>query len=381
MGILRLFLALCVIAAHSGAEVLGTIGPNWSVYAVTVFFVISGFYMALVTDTKYKNMPVRDFYASRAARIYPTYWLAALLAFGVLFLQKGSAMFVPLAGLSVWQQAYVVFTNLFIFGQDLSHLYCVKTVATGTCLVDSQFLLNPPGWTIAVELLFYVLAPFFAKSIGRSACLLGLGIAYFIAVNWADIPALQNFFQNPGISLNATVKYYFFASSFIFFGAGCCSYYAFYKPSIGKAVPTISQYAVGFVLVVVAAKYADIIIAWWQLVMIATMVPSLFSATRVNRYDRLIGEMSYPVYMFHFPILYVCQYYHLGEGGIGLGNAVTIGSILCGIIVFRFVDRPIDQWRHARFVARKNLDTTHGLRATAAASATESDPSMLTVKE
>jgi peptidoglycan/LPS O-acetylase OafA/YrhL len=358
MGILRLFLALCVIAGHAGSDVFGTIGPNWSTYAVLVFFVISGFYMALVTDTKYKNVPVLDFYASRAARIYPTYWLAAIFAAGVLYFQNGAAMFTPFVGLSGWQQAYVVFTNFFVFGQDLSNLICLRTVATGACLVDAQFLLNPPGWSIAVELLFYVLAPFFAKSIGRSACLLGLGIAYSIAVKWVDIPTLQAVLHNPGISLSTTLKYYFFPSSFLFFGAGCCAYYAFYKPSIGKAVPTLQQYAIGVALIVVAAKYADISIAWWQLGMIALTVPSLFSATRFNRYDRLIGEMSYPVYMFHLPVLHICRFYHLGEDSIGSGNAIAIGSILCGIAVYCFIDQPIDRWRHARFAARAPRNTT-----------------------
>lgn len=348
MGVLRLFLAFCVIAGHSGAEVLGTIGPNWSIFAVLVFFVISGFYMALVTDTKYKNLPAHTFYLSRAARIYPTYWLAALLGFATLYATLGSEMFAPFLGLSAWQQAYVVLTNFFIFGQDLSYLFCIRTVATGACLMDTKFLINPPGWSIAVELMFYLSAPFFAKSLNRSACLLGLGILYFIAVNWADIPALQALFQNPGISLNATVKYYFFASSFIFFGAGCCAYYAFYKPGTGKTTPSILQYAGGVALVVIAAKYGDIVIARWQLATIALMVPSLFVATKFNRYDRLIGEMSYPVYMFHFPVLYICRHYHFGEGSIGLGNAVAIGSLMCGIVVFWFVDRPVDRWRHAR---------------------------------
>ena len=60
--------------------------------------------------------------------------------------------------------------------------------------------------------------------------------------------------------------------------------------------------------------------------------------------------MSYPVYMFHFPILSICRFYNLGEGGIGLGNAAVIGSLICGMVVFWFIDRPVDRWRHARSI-------------------------------
>jgi len=73
IGILRLFLAFCVIAGHSQMTVFGVLGPNWSVWAVQIFFVISGFYMALILNTSYRTLPVKSFYFSRAVRIYPTY--------------------------------------------------------------------------------------------------------------------------------------------------------------------------------------------------------------------------------------------------------------------------------------------------------------------
>ena len=37
------------------------------------FFIISGFYMALVIDTRYYALPVSDFYTSRLLRLLPLY--------------------------------------------------------------------------------------------------------------------------------------------------------------------------------------------------------------------------------------------------------------------------------------------------------------------
>lgn len=49
MGFLRLFLALSVIAGHSQSTVFGFNGIGaW--YAVQFFFIISGFYMAMVLN-------------------------------------------------------------------------------------------------------------------------------------------------------------------------------------------------------------------------------------------------------------------------------------------------------------------------------------------
>ena len=101
-------------------------------------------------------------------------------------------------------------------------------------------------------------------------------------------------------------------------------------------------------MIVIVANCASPAIAWWQLALITLTVPSLFSATKTNRIDRVIGEMSFPMYMFHFPVLSICRSYHIGEGNIGLGNAAAIGSLFCGIVVFWLIDRPIDRWRHGR---------------------------------
>lgn len=347
MGTLRLFLALCVIAGHAGkGTIAGVLGPNWSTYAVLVFFVISGFYMAMVMDTKYKHQPVSVFYISRAARIFPTYWLAGAVSAIFLISYLGADLFKAFSTLSVFQQIYIVFTNLFIFGQDLVYVFCMRDQIAGTCFGDTQVLFNPPGWSIAVELLFYAIAPFFVRSIGRSALLLGIGIAYFAATHYFDFAAIGQFLQNPRVT-EATFKYYFFPASFIFFGSGACAYYAVYKPSTGQTKLSTPEYVTGLALVFIGANLAALMVAWWQLALIAMAVPSIFVATKFNRYDRLIGEMSYPVYMFHYPVLAICRTFHIGEGTIGLANAAALASIACGVVVHWLVDKPIDRWRHS----------------------------------
>lgn len=346
MGLLRIFLAILVIAGHSLSDVFGVISPAWSAMAVFVFFVISGFYMALVMDTKYKSGPVSAFYVSRAARIFPTYWLAIIFSVVSLYAMFGAAYFAPLHGISFMQKLFVWFTNIFVFGQDLTHLVCIRDVATGSCLAEGQYLFNAPGWSISVELIFYLLAPFFVRSLGRSAALLMLGITYVLVARQFELSTFQELFHNPNIN-SASLFYYFFPVSFAFFGAGACSYYAVYKPSIGASKISNLNYACGVLVLIIAAQIFTPMVAWWWIALIAFMVPGLFSATKNNKYDRMIGELSYPVYMFHFPIMVLFRTYEVGVGSIGLGNAVALASIAVGMLVYVAVDRPIDKWRHA----------------------------------
>jgi hypothetical protein len=64
VGLLRAILASLVVGSHLGAF-------GGATFAVKGFFIISGFYMALVISTRYYALPVGDFYASRLLRLVP----------------------------------------------------------------------------------------------------------------------------------------------------------------------------------------------------------------------------------------------------------------------------------------------------------------------
>src|SRR5216117_25272 len=107
MGTVRLLLALIVAGAHLMALPADSYWRRGgtAVFAVTAFFVISGFYMALVLDTRYRSRPIRDFSLSRGLRLLPAYWFIS--AATVLFawtLAGTSATFSPLLNpLPVWR--------------------------------------------------------------------------------------------------------------------------------------------------------------------------------------------------------------------------------------------------------------------------------------
>ena len=72
MGILRTILALLVVGSHLHAF-------GGAAFAVKSFFIISGFYMALVINTRYYALPISSFYGSRLLRLLPLYWIVGLL--------------------------------------------------------------------------------------------------------------------------------------------------------------------------------------------------------------------------------------------------------------------------------------------------------------
>ena len=79
MGFLRLILSLSVVLYHAGS-LFGYTGMNGLV-AVHIFFIISGFYMALIIKNKYSKAkrPYYTFITNRFLRIYPIYWVVLVL--------------------------------------------------------------------------------------------------------------------------------------------------------------------------------------------------------------------------------------------------------------------------------------------------------------
>lgn len=80
MGVVRLLFALSVVAAHSTSNpFLKFIGAT---IAVQSFFMISGFYMAMIQSNYTSKI---KFWKSRYLRLYPTYIFCILVTF---FLQQ-----------------------------------------------------------------------------------------------------------------------------------------------------------------------------------------------------------------------------------------------------------------------------------------------------
>jgi peptidoglycan/LPS O-acetylase OafA/YrhL len=122
MGILRFLLALAVIASHANG-----IGiplphekpyPSWAIFmvdgrqAVALFFIISGFYMAMVLNTKYQNSTLK-FYGNRFLRLWPTYIIILVLA--CIFTPVGGNILKATSECGFFVKSYVWLSNIFIF--------------------------------------------------------------------------------------------------------------------------------------------------------------------------------------------------------------------------------------------------------------------------
>lgn len=300
MGLIRIILALAVVVAHTQSPLFGLHFFGGGVMAVESFFILSGFYMALVLRTKYTKQ-LKEFYFNRFIRLFPIYWIflifVVLISCSYWFLiGKPVSALTSFAQIDIHPIYYVwsLFSNLGILGIDGSILWEDLTKISINKLIFLQ-----GAWSLSVEIMFYLLAPWILRKkpwLQIILFFLFLSIRIFIFINAGYTWTKWN--------------YYFMPSAMTFFMAGSITYlfyeylhdnnfFARQNSKIGITVLTI--------LVVIIIFYQNsnfLTIQDWRYYLIFTFsIPFIFEATKNNKMDRLIGEYFYPLYLCHGALL------------------------------------------------------------------------------
>jgi peptidoglycan/LPS O-acetylase OafA/YrhL len=335
MGSLRLILALSVAFGHFG---LPLSFPTADI-AVQSFFVISGFYMALVLNEKYGPDSYWLFISNRLLRLWPTYFVVLVLSFAIADNWK------PIASLDGSSVAYFFVSQLLIVGQELYFFLFINNGAfaftlhpAGTPGLLYTFAPIPQAWTLGLEIYFYLLAPFIVR---RGPIV----IAAILAASLLLRIALQCAFGLSG----EPWTYRFFPSEIALFLAGSLGYYVYSsrsdkRRSMVKTLLTIA--AISLFACLALGKWDGIsrFASWSLLGIVIIGVPRLFEATRNIAWDRYLGELSYPLYICHFLFGWIL----LPQSVFGAYSALFL-SMAASILLYHFVDRPIDKWRQSRF--------------------------------
>jgi peptidoglycan/LPS O-acetylase OafA/YrhL len=251
---------------------------------VYVFFVISGFILALPFAIKRlagnNELKLKKYYARRLTRLEPPYIIWMTILFFAFIIARNES-----------------------FKEWLPHLLANFTYTHGA-IYGGWSLINPPTWTLEVEVQFYILAPFLAW--------LFFGIRNVVYRRIALI-------------------------SFIFAFMGVQQYFEFFRmPYYLFVVGYLHFFLIGFMLVdiylnewkdgitkkplfdfVALASLVGMVIVWdWEflfsdrlleVLFLFTFFYSVFRGVWVNRFftNRWIvvtGGMCYTIYLIHLPL-------------------------------------------------------------------------------
>ncbi len=362
MGLLRLLLALAVVTAHAGppggiAWLEMTGGPP----SVQVFYVISGFYMTLILNEKYVGEgSYLTFAKSRLLRLLPMF-LAVLattvLAAFVLQWTNG----VRIEPLARWQEhagampfaqlLALVASNLAIVGQD-AITFCAVDPQTHALFFTSnfhdhplpawQFLFVPQAWTVSVEISFYLVAPLLVRRrpwLIAALVLASLGLRVWLMRHFS-------LYHDPW-------TYRFFPTELALFLSGALAWHGYrwlgarglLRPSVCW-LATIAALALvlGFTFLPPILRQGRYALPGLLAVMVV-LLPFVFHATKTNALDRAIGELSYPVYLVHYLLVFVFGAVGLADQAAARGSITMVASLGAAYLLWRWVGLPLESRR------------------------------------
>jgi peptidoglycan/LPS O-acetylase OafA/YrhL len=376
LGTIRFLLALAVVCAHVGK--LPFTVQLGSLLAVQAFYIISGFLIALVWTNKYERRPngLFLFYSNRAARIYILYWAVLVISIVVALVTKWLTHDFP----SYWGSPprgllpYTIFTNAWIFGSSWAYwlgfasppyvtiddgsLYFTMDYTSSQYPVWRTMILGP-AWTLDLELCFYLLAPL----------LLSLRLRYILAIIATSLLARFSWYAMGHDADPWNYRFFPFEIGLFMLGAAA---YRVSRMLAWQPSPTILK-------IVFAALVGSILgygmlglphgsfNSFVYLFIFAALIPYVFDLTRSWRFDRFLADMSFPLYLAHWPVgsisIYIRDRFLLPAPEYR-GLVPAIASIAAAALLVIFVERPVERWRQSRITPAK-VAPGYALRARA----------------
>jgi peptidoglycan/LPS O-acetylase OafA/YrhL len=304
-GALRLALASIVVLAHYTILSGGRLHTPIDGAAVVAFFFLSGYWVTKLWDKTYSTLrsPTLTFYISRAWRIYPLAIIGTLMMAAV-------ASPTPTMQTVVW--------NFALIGLKLGKS------------------LNPPEWSLAIEVQFYLAAPFLFIALRQATVMwavVGFGLLAWLAFA----------FSFAGTTLLVFVLH---------FALGI-----FYARTRRAAdwMRRLAPISVGlFFFLGVLPNAFDPVVSGRTAERLAAVVLSISALPYVaacltmpsSRIDRVLGDLAYPIYLTHWPA-FVFAARATPDYAIALGILVTCAG---SVMLWALVDRPLERWRRS-FVA------------------------------
>lgn len=313
LGTLRLVLALMVLVSHAGVRWNGL---NPGVIAVVGFYAISGYVMTGLMRRHYAQPHrVLGFYADRALRLLPAYYVVALAALAWFFLHGPEPLFLERSPgvVDLLNNLLVVPINFYMWNDA------------------DKFSLVPPAWSLGCEIQFYLLFPLLLLArIRRWA--FGLSLLVYLA-------AFAGFIQTEwfGYRLLPGVLFVFLLGSHLY----DCHH-------AGPSGRTRGTRVVALTLLGIAALAATGHLGGKlqlpynpeTLIGLGAAIPLLhLLAMRSARvWDERAGELSYGVFLVHFLVFWLWPGAEAGSAALILRVGAAL-ALAWGL--HRFVEIPV----------------------------------------
>lgn len=335
------------ITNNAGDGIIKTL--NHGHIAVDFFFILSGFVISYAYDSRWKTMNTWQFIKRRLIRLHPMLVMGAII---------GTITF-AIAGFERWDGTTTPFGWVMI--AMLFTMFMIPAVPGAPYEVRGNgeiFPLNGPGWSLFFEYIGNILYALFIRRLSTTL----LAILTFV------LACLHAWFFIGNISGYDMIGVGWTIDDINFFGGLIRMLFPFtmgmliartFKPrKVKGAFWTCSIALIALFSVPYIAPVNNISLnSLYEFVCIAVIFPFIvwFGAcgscsTNNSKTNKLLGDISYPLYIVHYPIMYLFyswliknEYYNLGDCW-GMALLVVALSITLAFICLKLYDEPVRKW-------------------------------------
>lgn len=315
---------------------------NHGYLAVDFFFLLSGFVLGYAYDDRWKTMTIKEFIKRRFIRLHPMVVMGAII---------GAVMFYT-QGCSVWDVSKVSVSMLLV-ATLINALLIPATPGTEIRGVGEMYPLNGPSWSLLFEYIGNILYAFFIRKLSTNALsilvfLAGCGLAAFAI--WGPYGDICVGFSLTGDNmLGGTLRLLFS------FSAGLLLSRVF------KPIKVKGAFWIGSLTIVVLSAIPRIggsenlwMNGVYDTICFAVIFPLIVylgasgkTTDKVTtRICKFLGDISYPLYMVHYPFIYLYFAWVKNENltfeqSLPGAIALVIGSIVLAYLCMKLYDEPV----------------------------------------
>ncbi len=327
---------------------------NHGYLAVDFFFLLSGFVVAYAYDDRWTRMSLGDFFKRRLIRLQPMVILGSIIGAALFYLQSGP-VFPLVAATPVWKMLLVM-----LVGFTLLPLLPSMDIRGW----QEMHPLDGPAWSLFFEYIANILYALGLRKLSRRALGVLVSLSALFLVQYLLFGGRGDVIG--GWAVDAKQLHIGFARMLYPFFAGLL------LMRLGKRIHIRHAFPVCSLLLIVSfslPRFGGPAHLWvnglyesFCILLLFPLIVAIGAGDRVTspattRACKFLGDLSYPLYITHYPLIYVYTAYVITRKTPALQGALWGALLLLTAVTIAYAslklyDEPVRRWLQQRFLPR-----------------------------
>ena len=328
---------------------------NHGYLAVDFFFLLSGFVLGYAYDDRWGKMTLKDFFKRRIIRLQPMIIIGSIIGALLFYFQDSPALgWGGINEVPVWKMLLVMLIG-----------FTLIPVGKGLDIRgwNEMHPLNGPAWSLFFEYIANIVYALVLRRVSKIVLAILVVVAAGFTIHYALTNPNGDIIGGWSIDDSTQLKIGFIRLAFPFLAGLLLA-------RIGKLRYTKNAFLSAALLLVVLLSVPRLgdadsfclngLYECFCLIIMFPFIIWLGAGGKVQGYKaskvcKFLGDISYPIYITHFPIAYVYMAWVTNnnltlEQSWHYGLLVVIAAVATAYLAMRFYDLPIREWLRKKFL-------------------------------